>query len=67
MTFNEIAFVVLVGAGFILLAGLLGLFEALMDYLFDRQRVAHRAHEVKKTIAITFGALGVCLIAWIFI
>ena len=67
MTFNEIAFVVLVCAVFILMAGLAGLFEASMDYLFDREKVVHRGSEVKTVAIIAINALGVCLAAWVFI
>ena len=67
MAFNEIAFVVLVGAVFILMLGLAGLFEASKDYFFDRKKVINRGAEIKTCAIVTLGALALCFAAWIFI
>lgn len=67
MPFNEIAFVVLIGAGFILLFGLASLFEILMVNLFDSKRKTSIGLHVRASVFMVLGGFSVCLAAWIFI
>ena len=67
MNLNETAFVVLIGAGFILLFGLAGLFEILMVNLFDSERKTSTGLHVRTSASLVLIALGVCLLAWNFI
>ena len=67
MNFNEIAFVVLIGAGFICLLGLRFLFEILMVNLFDSKRKASTGLNVRTSLFMVLSGIGVCLAAWVFI
>ena len=67
MNLNEIAFVVLIGAGFVSLLGLRFLFEILMVNLFDSKRKAYTGLNVRTSVFMTLIGFGVCLAAWVFI
>jgi high-affinity K+ transport system ATPase subunit B len=67
MNTNEIAFVVLLTAGFFLVVCIKGLFEALADYLFDRVRMPPNVADVQRTSIMALVVLVVCLISWSYI
>ena len=67
MPFNEIAFIVVIGAGFIGLAGIAMLFEILMVNLFDSKRKTSTGLNVRTSAFMVLGGFGICLTAWIFI
>lgn len=67
MNFNEIAFVVLIGAGFILLIGLSSLFNLLINFIFHKNRKMLGALSVTTSVVVSLGALTVGVLAWFFI
>lgn len=67
MTKNEVAFSVLVGGAFFLLAGLKGLFDLGMERLFDSQQRTPYAKELVTGLTVVGASAIVCLIAWSFL
>ena len=62
MPINEIIFIVFIAAGFFFVLGVGVLLEALMDYLFDRNKTSIPPEEVKRTAILGTGAFAVCIL-----
>lgn len=62
MPINEIIFIVFIAAGFLFLLAVNGLFEALMDYLFNKNATPRPPGEVKQAAILGMGALAICIL-----